>query len=452
MNTIEMIQDAMRTVFLNETLNIAPELTALDVDGWDSLSHTILMLELERTFGIEIDISRVSGMPNIGALVEYIDGLLPLKPSLVQTAPFLYLSVNGVRYAIDPLHCFRLNVVVLEITSKCNLRCIFCPKSIEGYNDIAGHDMEMPAETVENVYAFLGHLGPAIISLVGVGEPTFRKDWVQIFGRLLSLPGVSLHLNTNLGRQYSNEEVAALLKAREIIVSVESADMETQKRLRKAVDLRTILHNVLRLKSMARATGAPRPRLVFNCTVSDRNVFGVAELAALAREVGVDQVNFSSLYELEGVYGIRSIEHLDGTQLAEARNAFDRAHAILHGGSTGVMIHARLQQLLNGETEDTVGTPLTTRVCLQPWSIYTVAADGRVYPCCVTMESFTNIAAPAEEIFNGPAIRNLRRRLLVGDLPEMCRHCSNAPLGATDQLLQSVVSLALNTGRVPILP
>ncbi|BBK34722.1 acyl carrier protein [Stella humosa] len=46
--------------------------TADDVDGWDSLAHTILMLRLERALGIRID-ERVATMArNVGQLIDML--------------------------------------------------------------------------------------------------------------------------------------------------------------------------------------------------------------------------------------------------------------------------------------------------------------------------------------------------------------------------------------------
>lgn len=50
--------------------------SAADVDGWDSLSHTVFLLELEREFAVRFDISRVAHMANVGELALEIARLM----------------------------------------------------------------------------------------------------------------------------------------------------------------------------------------------------------------------------------------------------------------------------------------------------------------------------------------------------------------------------------------
>jgi len=60
-------------VFDDDTVVVKPELTADDVDGWDSLSHIRLMLTIEKTFGIRFSASEVGKLKNVGELVSLIE-------------------------------------------------------------------------------------------------------------------------------------------------------------------------------------------------------------------------------------------------------------------------------------------------------------------------------------------------------------------------------------------
>ena len=77
MTTQERLQGVMRKVFFNDQLEISPAMTALDVDGWDSLSHSMLLLDIEQEFGVELDVVKVSQCSNIGELIQYVDLLKP---------------------------------------------------------------------------------------------------------------------------------------------------------------------------------------------------------------------------------------------------------------------------------------------------------------------------------------------------------------------------------------
>jgi acyl carrier protein len=62
--------------------DISPETTAFDVDGWDSIAHTTLILEIERAFGIELDERLAAGAADVAALADVIDQALRAKSNL----------------------------------------------------------------------------------------------------------------------------------------------------------------------------------------------------------------------------------------------------------------------------------------------------------------------------------------------------------------------------------
>jgi acyl carrier protein len=51
---------------------VGPETTSSDVDGWDSLSHAVLIMKLEETFGFDLPLDRVYALKNVGELVELL--------------------------------------------------------------------------------------------------------------------------------------------------------------------------------------------------------------------------------------------------------------------------------------------------------------------------------------------------------------------------------------------
>jgi acyl carrier protein len=74
-STIHKLQSLMRDVFMDSSIQIDAQMTALDVPGWDSLSHTLLLLEIEASFGVHVDLEKVANCADIGQLVGYIDSL-----------------------------------------------------------------------------------------------------------------------------------------------------------------------------------------------------------------------------------------------------------------------------------------------------------------------------------------------------------------------------------------
>jgi acyl carrier protein len=59
-------------VFDDETIEVTPQLTAKDVDGWDSLTHIRLILSVEKAFKIRFNTSEIGNLENVGDLVALI--------------------------------------------------------------------------------------------------------------------------------------------------------------------------------------------------------------------------------------------------------------------------------------------------------------------------------------------------------------------------------------------
>ena len=59
-------------VFDEDSIEVTPELSAKDVDGWDSLTHIRLLLTIEKGFNIKFSTSEIGKLENVGDLVALI--------------------------------------------------------------------------------------------------------------------------------------------------------------------------------------------------------------------------------------------------------------------------------------------------------------------------------------------------------------------------------------------
>lgn len=69
---IEKIKAALIGVLEHENFEITDELTAKDVDGWDSLSHMMIITEIEKVFTIKFKLRDLNKLNNMGSLIELI--------------------------------------------------------------------------------------------------------------------------------------------------------------------------------------------------------------------------------------------------------------------------------------------------------------------------------------------------------------------------------------------
>jgi acyl carrier protein len=66
------LAEVFADVFDEDTIQITPELSAKDVDGWDSLTHIRLILTIEKAFKIKFSTSEIGRLENVGDLVSLI--------------------------------------------------------------------------------------------------------------------------------------------------------------------------------------------------------------------------------------------------------------------------------------------------------------------------------------------------------------------------------------------
>jgi acyl carrier protein len=68
----ERLTKIFEDVFDEDAIKITPELTAKDVDGWDSLTHIRLMLTVEKAFKVKFSASEIGKLENVGDLVKLV--------------------------------------------------------------------------------------------------------------------------------------------------------------------------------------------------------------------------------------------------------------------------------------------------------------------------------------------------------------------------------------------
>jgi acyl carrier protein len=70
------LQDRLNRIFCevfdDDDIRITPEMTANDVDGWDSLSHVNLIVAIESKFNIRFSQKELLTFKNVGGLLSSI--------------------------------------------------------------------------------------------------------------------------------------------------------------------------------------------------------------------------------------------------------------------------------------------------------------------------------------------------------------------------------------------
>ncbi|WP_426106536.1 acyl carrier protein [Massilia sp. TSP1-1-2] len=66
------LTDILRDVFDDDTIVASPELTAAQVEGWDSMGNVRFFLAIEQEFKLRFNASEIGGVKNLGELAALI--------------------------------------------------------------------------------------------------------------------------------------------------------------------------------------------------------------------------------------------------------------------------------------------------------------------------------------------------------------------------------------------
>ena len=222
----------------------------------------------------------------------------------------------------------RFETVRVDVTQKCNLRCVYCALSAPW----AKPGQHMSDENLAKVGRFIA-ASPRLtdVGVNGHGETTHHPRWRQFCDDLIA-KGAPLSVITNLGRKYDDAEIDTLSCFTLIQVSLDTADEELLKRLRRKVELSRILTNMTKIRTRALLSARRAPVFAFSCGLYDKSLPRLEEFAGLAVAMGVRNVTFWNLMKYPDVPGaetVRPLSELDDDELRHGLACFDRAMRIL---------------------------------------------------------------------------------------------------------------------------
>ena len=68
----EDLTEIFNDVFMRDDMKLTPELSAKDVDGWDSFKQIEIMVSVEERFNIKLNTREIDGLKNVGDLADVI--------------------------------------------------------------------------------------------------------------------------------------------------------------------------------------------------------------------------------------------------------------------------------------------------------------------------------------------------------------------------------------------
>jgi radical SAM protein with 4Fe4S-binding SPASM domain len=311
--------------------------------------------------------------------------------ALLVTGSYLLSRLTGrARHWGGPLS------VSIEPTTSCNLRCPECPSGLRSFTRPTGMLEEgLYQEVIDQLYHRLVYL-----IFYFQGEPYLHPRFLDMV-RYASAKGIYTATSTNahfLSDENARRTVASGLDR--IIISIDGTTQETYAAYRVGGQLEKVLQGTRNLIKWKRQMRSRTPFVVFQFLVVRPNEHQIAEVKALARELGVDDVwlKTAQIYD----YG-------QGSPLIPTIDYYSRYRAN-SDGSWSVK-----NKLLNH--------------CWKMWHSCVITWDGQVVPCCFDKDAehpMGNLQTqPFQALWRGQPYRQFRASLLRSRSEiDMCRNCT----------------------------
>lgn len=73
---VEKLTNVFHEVFNDNSIVLRDEMTAADVENWDSLTHMLMITKVEEVFGIKFKLKELNKLKMVGDLISTIESKL----------------------------------------------------------------------------------------------------------------------------------------------------------------------------------------------------------------------------------------------------------------------------------------------------------------------------------------------------------------------------------------
>lgn len=308
-------------------------------------------------------------------------------------------------------------------TSKCNLNCLHCARSIPAYRAEAEAVADMEDVTFGR---FESQVAPSLKTVqfggTNLGEPMFSRKLEGYIDRLKQsekLREVKLQTNGTYLLTLARMERLVQQDVR-IMVSLEGVTEESYKRIR-GVSFGPILNGLRQFKTLRERNPGSKSELLLAFAVRYETLGELVPLVELAADVGASQVTVSHFRPVRESHRYQSLcYHRGEANAAVARAAARAAELGIHFVGPRPFDLPAMEEDGNRPPRQKGPEPR----CLHPWKSVSINEQGDVMPCCATNAVMGNLGKDDfQTIWNGKRFRQLRQRVNSSNPPSYCRGC-----------------------------
>jgi radical SAM protein with 4Fe4S-binding SPASM domain len=337
-----------------------------------------------------------------------------------------YLGIALGRPLVGP------EVVSLETTHHCNLRCSFCESHgilqkspITERREYVGGRKTMELRTIQRLAVEMAGIGTDLVELSGKGDPISHPDLAEI---VVAIKEAGLNCSLVTNATLAKPDLASTLVEcglNRLSVSLNAGTREVFLRSNnrdlwdKAIQF---LEDVLEER---RRAGAEYPWIRITHVVTKENVDDMDNMVKICADLGVDEVGFCIMGELPETTHLR----LQEEEVEWVQAGVDGWCRILDQANVAHTLPTFARDLSVCPTDGQPQyNPLQREIpCYIGWNFCVIGPDGVVIPCCYCEETkLGNVNDQAfADIWYGSLYQEFRRASL--DMPRsgkwICKEC-----------------------------
>ena len=292
----------------------------------------------------------------------------------------------------------KLDMVIVEITTYCNLKCAGCVRTVLAESE----KWENQHITVEKFRQLIDDLPPAeLLVPQGIGEPTMHPQIVELI-KIASDSGKfdQIEINTN-GLVRTVEFYKQLFDAglNDLTVSVDSLSEGVIDSVRGGTE-------VSKLEQRLREFAMLFPgKIGVRITVSKWNFEELPNLLKKLNDIGQFKIWIHPFFDMGNEEGVLNADKKNDlmVKIGQFRRQFSR-------------LKIKVTQMEPSKD-----------ICMSPWRHAVIRVDGKIMPCCNIMYEEIDLGNVFEEgsfqkVWRSVRMENFRQDFLKKS-PSCCKHC-----------------------------
>jgi len=335
-------------------------------------------------------------------------------------------TINMIKYAYSYLtntgRC-PIRYALIEITEKCNLRCIMCAA-----NKKIKREKEMSYDLFKKIIDESCECGLQIVTIGSIGEPTMHKDLPKML-KYIQEKKINIELITNLSRPLNEDLIDAIRRLDKLTISIDGATKETYEKIRVNANFERTISN---LKEVAKAKKDSQ-YITINYVIQKENYREIPKMIKLLDSIGNINKLSTGFAHIGMDMGVRI--QLNNDELDEFKNIivpecekYNEKQVI----ATNHLLKSAYWEnndIYSAQQKDKkVPQEIFQMPCYILWTNTFISPEGIFHPCCTFFKKKDYYLGDAKEqsfkeIWNGKKYNELRKNFKKNKHPS-CRHCT----------------------------